>query len=110
MSIILKYKIHDFAKDIGAKSGDVIEVLNKFEVKERAHSTALTMEEADYLLNYYTKATQVENFDAFLDGAKEEKKPAPEKKPEEKKKAEPAKEVKAKVEDTNKKVKVQDLA
>ena len=76
MSIILKYKVHDFAKDVGVKSNDIIELLNKFEVKERTHSAALTLAEADFLLNHFTKENQVNGFDEFLDSGKVQEKPA----------------------------------
>ena len=85
MSIILKYKVHDFAKDIGVKSNDIIELLNTFEAKERTHSATLTLEEADFLLNHYTKSNQVDGFDEFLDSGKVKEEP----KKEEAKKEEP---------------------
>ena len=47
MSTTIKYKVHDFAKDIGTKSNDVIELLDKFEKKERTHSATLSIEELD---------------------------------------------------------------
>ncbi len=113
MSITIKYKVHDFAKDIGVKSNDVIDLLNTFEAKERTHSATLTMEEADFLLNHYTKLHQVDGFDEFLDSGKkpqtaevtekpapkkaEDKKPAP-KKAEDKKPAEKKQEPKKAVE------------
>lgn len=70
MSITMKYKVHDFAKDIGRKSAEILELLNKFEEKERTHTAALTVQEVDYLLNYYTQQNSVDSFDAFLDSGK----------------------------------------
>lgn len=70
MSLNVKYKVHDFAKDIGAKSNDILELLDKFEKKERSHMATLTVEETDYLLDYYTKQTSVDSFDKFLDEGK----------------------------------------
>ncbi len=98
MSMVIKYKVHDFAKDIGVKSNEILELLNKLEQKERTHMATLTSKETDYLLNHYTAAAEVENFDAFLDAGKKEaekrvteskkqetpQQSAPEKKPEHK--------------------------
>ena len=86
MSLNIKYKVHDFAKDIGGKSNEILELLNKLEPKERTHMAALTSYEADYLLAHYTKQNSVNSFDEFLDSGKvqpepvkEEKKPEPKK-------------------------------
>ena len=70
MSITIKYKVHDFAKDIGGKSTEILELLNKLEPKERTHMATLTVREADYLLDYFSKKNSVDNFDEFLDSGK----------------------------------------
>ncbi|MBP3481313.1 MAG: translation initiation factor IF-2 [Clostridia bacterium] len=66
----IKYKVHDFAKDTGLKSTEIIELLNKLKQKERTHMAILDVEEVDYLLNYYTKQNAVDSFDKFLDDGK----------------------------------------
>ncbi len=81
MSVTVKYKVHDFAKDIGGKSTEILEILNKLEEKERTHMAVLTPYETDYLLNHYTKQTSVENFDEFLDSGKVVAKPEPKAEP-----------------------------
>lgn len=70
MSMTIKYKVHDFAKDTGLKSTEIIELLNKLEKKERTHMALLGVEEVDYLLNHYTKQSAVDSFDKFLDDGK----------------------------------------
>lgn len=70
MSMTIKYKVHDFAKDTGLKSTEIIELLNKLKQKERTHMAILDVEEVDYLLNYYTKQNAVDSFDKFLDDGK----------------------------------------
>ncbi|MBQ7936857.1 MAG: translation initiation factor IF-2 N-terminal domain-containing protein, partial [Clostridia bacterium] len=105
-----KYRVHEFAKDFGLKSVEVMDLLTHFETKERTHMAVLTQQELDYLFNHYTKKYQVENFNAYFDlanrpdpeGAKKEepKKVEPkaelkmEPKKEEPKKAEPKAEIK----------------
>ena len=70
MSMTIKYKVHDFAKDTGLKSTEIIELLNKLKQKERTHMAILDVEEVDYLLNHYTKQNAVDSFDKFLDDGK----------------------------------------
>ncbi len=93
-----KYKVHDFAKDIGEKSTDILELLNKLDPKERTHMATLTPYETDYLLCHYTKLASVDSFDEFLDSGKAaqqaqkaEEKAKPELKKEEPKKEAPTK-------------------
>ncbi len=75
MSLEMKYRIHEFAKDVGGKSTDVIKLLDSVEAKERTHMALLSVSELDYLLNHYSKKHAVENFDAFL--ASGQKQPEP---------------------------------
>ncbi len=79
-----KYRIHEFAKDFGLKSVEIMDLLTRFETKERTHMAVLTQRELDYLFNHYTKKNQVDNFNAYFELAN---RPDPEgaKKPEPKK-------------------------
>ncbi len=98
-----KYRVHEFAKDMGLKSAEIMELLDRLETKERTHMAVLTQRELDYLFNYYTKKNEVKDFNAYFElanrpdpeGAKPEpKKEAPKKevpKAEEVKKEEPKK-------------------
>ena len=54
-SLEMKYRIHEFAKDVGGKSTDVIKLLDTLEQKERTHMALLTVPELDFLLNHYSK-------------------------------------------------------
>ena len=80
MSIELKYRVHEFAKDINTKSTVIMDLLNEFDKKERNHMAVLSMEELDFLLNRYTLNNSVENFDKFL-STPAPKKEAPKKEP-----------------------------
>ncbi len=62
----LKYRVHEFAKDFGTKSAEIMDLLDRLETKERTHMAVLTQKELDYLFNHYTKKTQVENFNAYF--------------------------------------------
>ena len=99
----LKYRVHEFAKDMGLKSTDVMERLDQFSPKERNHMAVLAQEELDYLFNYYTLQNEVKDFNAYfalasrpdVPGAKKKTAPKPAEKlaekPEEKKAEEPKK-------------------
>ena len=95
-----KYRVHEFAKDMGLKSGDVMKLLDQLEVKERTHMAVLTQKELDFLFDHYTKINQVQDFNSYFelanrpDAQKEKAKTPEEKKPEpkpEEKKPEPPK-------------------
>ena len=92
-----KYRVHEFAKDMGLKSAEIMELLDRLETKERTHMAVLTQRELDYLFNYYTKKNEVKDFNAYFELANrpdpEGAKPEP-KKEEPKKEAPKAEEVK----------------
>ncbi len=83
-----KYRVHEFAKDMGLKSGDVMKLLDQLEVKERTHMAVLTQKELDFLFDHYTKINQVQDFNSYFelanrpDAQKEKAKAPEEKKPE----------------------------
>ncbi|MBR5782825.1 MAG: translation initiation factor IF-2 [Clostridia bacterium] len=85
MSLEMKYRIHEFAKDVGGKSTDIIKLLDAVEKKERTHMALLTVPELDFLLNHYSKKYAVDSFDKFL-SQKAEEEPAPADRPQQEKK------------------------
>ena len=86
MSIEIKYKLGDLAKDLGAASKDIIEMLSALEKGEaKKHTTPLTENELNLVLEQMTKNAQEDNFDAYFATAaaarkKEEKKQRPKEK------------------------------
>ncbi|MBR4949353.1 MAG: translation initiation factor IF-2 N-terminal domain-containing protein, partial [Clostridia bacterium] len=123
MAIENKYRIHEFAKDMNLKSKDVMALIgDKFEMPKN-HMQILTMEELDFLFDYYTKENMVESFDEYIREGfeaaekqkaeqkkaeeeakpqKTEKKPSPSKEKAETKKPENKKQVESKKEDAPK--------
>ncbi len=79
-----KYKIHEFAKDFGTKSKDVMDLLVTFKDVPRKHTTVLEDAELDFLFDSITKANQVDSFDAYFAAGEAEKKAAEAKAAEEK--------------------------
>ena len=47
---MIKYRVHEVAKDLGVASKEVIELLKNYLGEEKKHMTALTEEELDELV------------------------------------------------------------
>jgi len=58
----VKIKVSDFSKDLGIASKDLVEVLDKYLPKKRSANTALTEQELNVALDFYSQKYQVENF------------------------------------------------
>lgn len=64
--MLIKYRVHEVAKDLGVPSKDVVELLKKHFGDTKKHMTALTEDELDVVFDYYTQQSAVENFDAYF--------------------------------------------
>lgn len=63
--MITKYKLSDLAKDMKLAPGDIIECLSgKYGVKKA--SSSLTIEETNYVVEYFTQKNQVDSFDGYF--------------------------------------------
>ena len=84
-----KTKISNFAKDIGVKSKDIVELLKENGIEGKSTSSALEHEELNIILQHYTLGSKVDDLGAYLSS----KKPEPAKPAEkaEKKEAKPEK-------------------
>ena len=72
-----KYKINELAKDLNVQNNDIIELLGKqFEGAKKA-TTALSVEELNFVLEHYSQNNQVKNFDEYFKATA--KKPEPKK-------------------------------
>ena len=68
-----KYKLHDLAKDLNVQNQDIINILaDKFEGQKKA-MTALSDEEANYVLEHYSQQNQVPSLDDFFKKVNEKK-------------------------------------
>lgn len=76
--MIIKYRVHEVAKDLGVPSKDIIDFLAKYYEEPRKHMTALSEEELNLIFEHYTKEKAVENFDEYFaaKNAPETSKPA----------------------------------
>jgi translation initiation factor IF-2 len=64
--MMIKYRVHEVAKDLEVPSKEVIELLGKYYEEPHKHMTALTEEELSLVFEHYTKERAVENFDAYF--------------------------------------------
>lgn len=64
--MIMKYRVHEVARDLGVPSKDVIDFLGKYYSEPHKHMTALTEEELNLVFEHYTKKKEVENFDSYF--------------------------------------------
>ncbi|MBQ2792176.1 MAG: translation initiation factor IF-2 [Oscillospiraceae bacterium] len=96
--MMIKYRVHEVAKDLNVPSKDVIELLGKHFDTPKKHMTALTEEELNVVFEHFTQKAQVENFDRYFASANKEapkaKEPVKKQEAPAEKKAAPAQEIK----------------
>ena len=63
---VIKYKIHELAKDFNLKSKKIIDMLTPYSETEKKSQTSLTADELDIVFDQLTKEYSVENFDKFF--------------------------------------------
>ena len=64
--MVIKYRLHEVAKDLNLQNKDVIDLLAKYSSTPKKHMTALTDEELNIVFDYFTQQNQVESFDAYF--------------------------------------------
>ena len=73
--MMIKYRAHEVAKDLGKPSKEVLDLLGKYFEEPKNHMTALTDEELSVVFEYFTQKDAVKSFDEyFASGKKDEKK------------------------------------
>ena len=63
---VIKYKIHELAKDFSLKSKKVIDMLAPYSEGEKKSQTSLTADELDIVFDLLTQEYSVPSFDAFF--------------------------------------------
>lgn len=64
--MVIKYRLHEVAKDLNLQNKDVIDLLAKYSDTPKKHMTALTDEELNIVFDYFTQKNQVESFDDYF--------------------------------------------
>ena len=75
--MVIKYRVHEVAKDFDVPSKDVIDFLGEHFDDPKQHMTALTDDELNIIFEHLTKENEVDSFDPYfaMIEKKEEKKP-----------------------------------
>ena len=63
---VVKYKIHELAKDFGMKSNVFIDMLKDYSDAPKKSQTSLTTDELDIVFDTITGLNQVESFDKYF--------------------------------------------
>lgn len=80
--MMIKYRVHEVAKDFDMQSKDIVNILKKHFEEPKKTQSPLEENELDIVFEEITQANQVENFDAYFaagEKAREERKAAEEK-------------------------------
>ena len=64
--MMIKYRVHEVAKDLGLPNKEVIDTLQKYTGETKKHMTALTENELDVVFEEFTQKNRVESFDEYL--------------------------------------------
>ena len=77
MAINIKYKLGDFAKDLGLANKDLIDLFSAKGGEAKKHTSPLSEDEMNYALEKLTREKQVKSLDAYLASGQPEKKEVP---------------------------------
>ena len=71
--MMIKYRIHEVAKDLCVASKDIIQLLTQHMAAPKNSQAVLSEEELNLIFEYYTQKHRVENFNGFFaDGDSDE--------------------------------------
>lgn len=63
--MMIKYRVHEVAKDLNVPNKDVIDVLQKYTGETKKHMTALTESELDLVFEAFTQKTSMKSLDSY---------------------------------------------
>ncbi len=72
--MVIKYRVHEVAKDFDKPSKDVIDLLAKYFDEPKKHMTVLEDNELNIVFEQFTQTNQVESFDEYFAMQEQEKK------------------------------------
>ena len=64
--MMIKYRVHEVAKDLNVPNKDVIDTLQKYTGETRKHMTALTENELDIVFEKFTQDHSADNLDTYF--------------------------------------------
>ena len=81
MSALVKYRVHEVAKDFGSTSKVIAEILTEYAVAPKNHMQVLETEELDIIFEYLTQHNQIEDIAEVFAVSETEKTEASQKQP-----------------------------
>ena len=66
--MMVKYRVHEVAKDFNVSSREVIDFIKETTGAEKKHMTALNEDELNLVFEHFSKDKQVANFEEYLAG------------------------------------------
>ena len=66
MAMLIKYRVHEVAKDFNLTSKDISEILTKYATTPKNHMQVLETPELDLIFESLTQNNQVENLEELL--------------------------------------------
>ena len=81
---LIKYRVHEVAKDFNVNSKVIAEILTKYATKPATHQKVLEDDELSIIFDYMTQHNQVESMESIFADVYHEPKPAQAKEPEKK--------------------------
>ncbi len=63
---MIKYRVHEVAKDLNVQNKDVLDILSKYVDTPKKHMTALEENELDIVFDSFTQENSVENFNEYF--------------------------------------------
>ena len=72
--MMMKYRVHEVAKDFDKPNKEVIDLLGEVFGETKKHMTALTEAELDVVFDHFTQQNQVESFDYYFSLGEEARK------------------------------------
>ena len=74
--MMVKYRVHEVAKDLEVANKEVLDILGKYVKEPKKHMTALEENELDIVFDKFTQDHSVENFDAYFAAREKAAEPA----------------------------------
>ena len=71
--MMIKYRVHEVAKDLNVPNKDVLDALQKYCGETKKHMTALTEQELDVVFESFTQSHEAKSFDDYFAAANEPK-------------------------------------
>jgi len=87
MAMMMKYRVHEVAKDFGTTSKVITQILTDYATTPKNHMQVLETPELDVIFEYMTQHNQVDSLEDVFKVTPPEKKPEPQEEPKAEEKA-----------------------